>query len=184
MYSVAIFLALVSIACAAPAPGNWSFDTCMYTSNNGSVFNFGTLARKTMTWVQTITDLTNQGDGVYDLFNYADLAPVKYTFEVALCGAVVTQFPNACTNMNSAVNIIDNSGNCYSAGDVRTASMVTVPYNNGVSIRYFFGDPIDHTIFHRSAVYLLCGSAANIYFEHKKNPDDHHFKLMTPLACK
>jgi len=181
MQSFLVLLTVITIACAAPAPGDWSFITCQFTAPNGSVFNFGPISHKTWTWTQSVADLT-LGMGDYQLGSATDVVVTPYTFEVALCGPVVTRFP-ACKNKYSSVNIIDSKGNCVSAGDVRVASMVVVPYSDGVALRYFYGDAIDHTSFQRASVYLICGADKPWYFEHKKTPDDYHFKLVTTLGC-
>lgn len=59
-----------------------------YTDANNTVYNFATIAKRTIFWQQQVADVTNGGDGSYDLFNYADLSPAKYSFEVSICGAV------------------------------------------------------------------------------------------------
>eukprot|EP01124_Arcella_intermedia_P018458 TRINITY_DN25425_c0_g1_i1.p1 TRINITY_DN25425_c0_g1~~TRINITY_DN25425_c0_g1_i1.p1 ORF type:complete len:183 (+),score=30.17 TRINITY_DN25425_c0_g1_i1:22-570(+) len=179
--TLAFWIGLVGLclcsAESAPNPGDWSFVTCTFTSPNGTVFDFSTIAKKTITWNHLVTDT-----GGHDISSASDVTTSLYNFELALCAPVITSF-SSCTDKFSAVNVIDGQKKCTSVGDYRVGSFAVVPYNDGVVLRYYFGDAVSHTAQNSAHLYLICGPDQPWYFEHITTPNEWHFKLITPLAC-
>jgi len=176
-----IVLSLLSIFCGswarpyAPPPGNWSFDTCTFTTPNGSVFDLSSIAYNSSSWAHLVSA------SPHPLSSSETITTALFRFELALCGPVKTSF--GCATPFSAVNVVGPDGTCTKVGDYRVASFAVLPYNDGIVLRYYFGDPVSHDESHYSSLFLICGDNAPWYFEHMLAKNQWHFKLMTPLGC-
>lgn len=135
-------------------------------------------------WTQPV--LAAEGN----LYNaYAPNSAVNFTFELQICGPVLTKFPLICNNTNSAINVIDAAGtSCISVSDATVSAFRDNPYEDGkfawierlahdcttpscpgANLDQYNGDAIDHVTRYSSRLYLTCAPTwTPPSFEHLK----------------
>jgi len=173
----------VAVALAIPSDAEWDAQACTFTSGN-KTWDFSPLFANngSYTWQQTLYsfDSTNIYDG-------AGATAVPMTFEVQVCGNVVSQHAG-CTKPSPA-NMIGADGTCAALGDDWNKGVTAFdpnPYQDGAYLTYYHGDSVNHIQHYEARVYFVCDPShfnTPLYAEHMKTFYQWHFKFFTKLAC-
>jgi len=125
----------------------------------------------------------------------ADWNGTLYTWQLQVCGDITNQTFKSCTH-DSPINQITPDGNqCTYVGETLVSAWDVTPYDDGVMITYFHGQPMNNINWRSATLYFVCGVDQFDYpiFEHIRTCYDsesgselggiYHFAIVTRLAC-
>jgi len=117
-------------------------------------------------------------------------------FQVQLCGDVTAPISTACSGPAPVYQISADKSQCLALGSTAVSAWDLTPYDDGVRLTHFHGDPVDNIGWRQTSIYFLCNphvTMSEILFEHVRScvdPNDelqvgalYHFKFQTKYAC-